>query len=157
MISAKDSLKTTLLRTCSPGRPCYNMTYITEIRVTTVCYSPCLCLCDLVLLHADQLGKVSTKFSFHKIQFHGECFCHHKTVPSSEKVKPNYSFWSTGCSFTPLLLQGADPMIPMIPHPLELVCLYLAQECSLCHQLQVLARSHTTVWALSLRIPTMKV
>ena len=104
------------------------------------------------------LRKVSTKFSFHEIQFYGECFWHDKTVPSSEQAKTKYSFWSIGCSLTPLVFQGADPMIPIIPHPPEPEHPPLAQECSLCHhsQLQVLACSHITVWALGLRIPTIK-
>jgi len=76
-----------------------------------------------------------------------ECFWHHKTVASSEQAKPKYSFWSTGCSLTPILLQGADAMISIIPHPPAPVHLHLAQECSLCHhsQLQVLACNHITV------------
>lgn len=80
-------------------------------------------------------------------------------MSSSEQAKPKYFFWSTGCSLTPLLLLGADPMIPIVSHPPEPVHPHLAQECSLCHhsQLQVLACSSITVRAPELRIPTMKV
>lgn len=80
-------------------------------------------------------------------------------MASSEQAETKYSFWSTGCSLTPILLQRADPMIPIIPHLPEPVHPHLAEECSLSHhsQLQVLACNCITVWAFGLRIPTMKV
>lgn len=139
--------------------------------VTTVWHSPSVNACvsptacwrgpsgNLGPLYADWLEKVSTKFSCHEIQFHGKCFWHHKPVPSSEQAKKKYSFWSTGGSLIPFLLQRADPIIPIILHPPNLCVLIWPKNAlyATSRQLQVLACNHISVWALGLRIPTMKV